>query len=132
MLETNGYVPVRLPAVLNSLIRRPTLRYFRSLFLLLLFAGRWWQTGRTFAGRGQAATHRPPAKPTGLSYRFMFHRSKTSKKVTSRSIAFAVGKYQALSLRSSISPTTAGFALPLLSFITWPLRELSAASLPAL
>ena len=36
------------------------------------------------------------------------------------------------SFRSRISPTSAGFALPLLSFMTWPLRELSAASLPAL
>src|SRR6266404_5041076 len=37
-----------------------------------------------------------------------------------------------LSLRSRISPTKAGFALPLLSFITWPLRKLRAAVLPAL
>ena len=33
---------------------------------------------------------------------------------------------------SRISPTSAGFALPLLSFMTWPLRKFSAAGLPAL
>ncbi len=39
---------------------------------------------------------------------------------------------QPLSLRSKISPTSAGFALPLLSFITCPLSALSTATLPAL
>ena|SRR5437867_5673207 len=34
--------------------------------------------------------------------------------------------------RSSISPTTAGFAFPWLNFITWPLRKFSAAVLPDL
>ena len=34
--------------------------------------------------------------------------------------------------RSRISPTRFGLALPLLSFITWPLRKFSAATLPAL
>ena len=37
----------------------------------------------------------------------------------------------ALSLRSRISPARAGFAWPWLAFITWPLRKLSAATLPA-
>ena len=36
------------------------------------------------------------------------------------------------SFASRISPTSAGFALPLLAFITWPLRKFSAATLPAL
>ena len=39
---------------------------------------------------------------------------------------------QPFSFRSRISPTSAGLALPLESFITWPLSELSAATLPAL
>jgi hypothetical protein len=38
----------------------------------------------------------------------------------------------ALSFRSRISPTRAGLALPLESFITWPLSALSTATLPAL
>ena len=36
------------------------------------------------------------------------------------------------SFRSKISPMRLGFALPLLSFITWPLRKFNAAALPAL
>jgi hypothetical protein len=32
--------------------------------------------------------------------------------------------------RSRISPASPGFALPLLSFMTWPLRKFSAAALP--
>src|SRR5207244_8522754 len=45
-------------------------------------------------------------------------------------IAFCSAQ-EALSLRSRISPTKPGFALPLLNFITWPLRKFSAAILPA-
>src|ERR1051326_3240838 len=41
-------------------------------------------------------------------------------------------KPQLFSFRSRISPTSAGFALPLLSFITWPLRKFNAAVLPDL
>src|SRR5437588_12193682 len=37
-----------------------------------------------------------------------------------------------LSFLSKISPTSAGFAFPLLSFITCPFRKFNAAALPAL
>jgi hypothetical protein len=40
------------------------------------------------------------------------------------------GENQPFNFRSRISPASAGFALPLLSFITWPLRKFSAAALP--
>src|SRR5689334_13494475 len=43
----------------------------------------------------------------------------------------ALRRGQRLSLRSRISPTRAGLALPLLTFMTWPLRKFSAATLPA-
>ena len=42
------------------------------------------------------------------------------------------GELQPFNFRCSISPTSAGFALPLLSFITCPLRKFSAAVLPDL
>ena len=45
---------------------------------------------------------------------------------------FGFTAYPAFSFFSKISPTSAGFALPLLSFITCPLSKFSAATLPAL
>src|SRR3974390_1029885 len=49
-----------------------------------------------------------------------------------KQMVFCAYAAQAFSFRSRISPASAGLALPLLNFITWPLRKFNAAALPAL